>query len=128
VVNQFAGGGANPTGLRVAGLAGTAVALPTDTDGDGIADNLDNCRLVANASQCDSDADSYGNRCDGDLNNNGATNAQDTTLYRQQLGQPSVGPVFNEADFNCSGAVNAQDTTLFRSLLGAPPGPSGLVP
>jgi hypothetical protein len=128
VVNQFAGGGANPTGLRVAGLVGTAVALPTDTDGDGIADSLDNCRLLANASQCDSDADSYGNRCDGDLNNNGATNAQDTTLYRQQLGQPSLGPVFNEADFNCSGAVNAQDTTLFRSLLGAPPGPSGLVP
>ena len=57
------------------------------------------------------------------MNNNDSTNAQDTTLYRQQLGQPSVAPVYNKADINCSGSVNAQDTTLFRQLLGAPPGP-----
>ncbi len=98
-----------------------------DTDGDARGDACDNCRLVANnsgaAAQCDSNGDGFGNRCDGDLNNNGATNAQDTTLYRQQLGQPSVAPVFNAADINCNGAVNAQDTTLFRTRLGSPPGP-----
>jgi hypothetical protein len=102
--------------------------LQTDTDGDGIADSVDNCAQVANASQCDSDGDGYGNRCDGDMNNSGSTNAQDTTMYRQQLGQPSVGPGYNEADLNCSGAVNAQDTVIFRTLLGYPPGPSGLAP
>jgi hypothetical protein len=100
-------------------------APPTDTDSDGIIDALDNCRLVANATQVDSNGDGYGNRCDGDLNNNGSTNAQDTTLYRQQLGQPSVAPTYNAADINSNGAVNAQDTTLFRTLLGAAPGPSG---
>jgi hypothetical protein len=99
-----------------------------DSDGDGALDHDDNCMLVANASQCDSDGDGYGNRCDGDLNDNGAVNAQDTTLYRQQLGQPSAAPSYNEADLNCNGNVNAQDTTLFRQLLGSPPGPSGLVP
>ncbi len=99
---------------------------PPDADSDGMADVADNCVSVANANQCDSDSDGYGNRCDGDLNNNGATNAQDTTLFRQQLGQPSVGPTYHKADLNCNGAVNAQDTTLFRQLLGAPPGPSGL--
>ncbi|MEO8444468.1 MAG: thrombospondin type 3 repeat-containing protein [Gammaproteobacteria bacterium] len=98
-----------------------------DTDGDARGDLCDNCRLLANNSgagaQCDSDNDGFGNRCDGDFNNNSATNAQDTTLFRQRLGQPSVAPTYNAADLNCNGSVNAQDTTLFRQLLGAPPGP-----
>jgi len=99
-----------------------------DTDGDARGNACDNCRLLANntagpTAQCDSDGDGFGNRCDGDLNNNNSTNAQDTTLFRQQLGQPSVGPLFNKADLNCSGSVNAQDTTLFRQRLGQAPGP-----
>ncbi|MBL8201979.1 MAG: thrombospondin type 3 repeat-containing protein [Chromatiales bacterium] len=102
--------------------------LIEDADGDGVVDVVDNCAQVANPSQCDSDGDGYGNHCDADLNNNGATNAQDTTLFRQQLGQPSAGPAYNAADLNCSGAVNAQDTVRFRQLLGKPPGPSGQVP
>jgi len=100
-------------------------APQVDTDGDGVIDALDNCRLLSNATQVDSNGDGYGNRCDGDLNNNGSTNAQDTVLYRQQLGQPSVAPTFNAADINANGSVNAQDTTLYRQLLAAPPGPSG---
>jgi hypothetical protein len=75
-----------------------------------------------------SDNDGYGNRCDVDLNNNGATNAQDNTLFSQQLGMPSVAPIFNAADLNCSGAVNAQDTSIKNGLLGSPPGPSAYVP
>jgi len=99
-----------------------------DGDGDGVADPVDNCATLANATQCDSDGDGFGNRCDGDLNNNGSTNAQDTGLFRAQLGQPSPATGRNKADLNCNGAVNAQDTGLFRQLLGAPPGPSGLAP
>ena len=131
--------GVSADGTRIVGIgrrAGETVTqaflanitpLP-DADSDGVPDASDNCTLVANASQCDSDGDGYGNRCDADLNNNGATNAQDTALFRQQLGQPSTGPAFNEADINCNGAVNAQDTALYRQLLGSPPGPSGLQP
>jgi len=104
-----------------------ANAGQADTDGDLRGNACDNCRLLANntgvAAQCDSDGDGFGNRCDADMNNNGSTNAQDTTLYRQQLGQPSIAPVFNKADLNCNGSVNAQDTTLFRGRLGSPPGP-----
>jgi hypothetical protein len=108
--------------------ATVTVNISPDTDGDGVPDGSDNCTLVANTSQCDSDTDGYGNRCDGDLNDNGATTAQDTVLFRQELGQPSVAPGYNKADINCSGAVNAQDTALFRQFLGQMPGPSGQVP
>ncbi|MBN8280761.1 MAG: thrombospondin type 3 repeat-containing protein [Gammaproteobacteria bacterium] len=101
-------------------------APQVDTDGDTVIDALDNCRLVANTNQADSNGDGYGNRCDGDLNNNGSTNAQDTVLFRAQLGQPSVAPTYNAADINANGAVNAQDTTLYRGLLGGAPGPSGI--
>ncbi len=98
-----------------------------DTDADGAPNIADNCRLKANntgaAAQCDSDGDGIGNRCDGDLNNNGATNAQDTSMFRPRLGMAVPGPVFDKADFNCNGIVNAQDTSIFRTLLGAPPGP-----
>ena len=37
---------------------------PIDTDGDGIADSVDNCRLVANSDQLDTDKDGFGDVCD----------------------------------------------------------------
>jgi len=64
-----------------------------------------------------------GNTCDGDLKNNGLTNAQDYVLFRAQLGQPSFAPAYNPADLNGNGFVNAQDHVMFRQLLGSPPGP-----
>ena len=115
-------------GTPASDTATVTVDISPDTDGDGVPDGSDNCTLVSNASQCDSDADGYGNRCDGDLNNNSSTNSQDYVLFRQQLGQPSVAPIYNQADINCNSSVNSQDYVLFRSLLGQPSGPSGLVP
>ena len=104
------------------------VAPNSDSDQDGILDSNDNCILVANPTQIDSDADGYGNHCDGDLNNNGFTNAQDYVLFRAQLGQPSVAPTYNAADLNGNGFVNAQDAVLFQQMLNQPSGPSGIVP
>jgi cysteine-rich repeat protein len=42
------------------------VPLALDTDGDGVADCVDNCRLVANPDQRDSDGDGTGDACDLD--------------------------------------------------------------
>lgn len=108
--------------LALLGLcSATTVAAPGDVDDDGVPDLQDNCPAVANATQCNSDGDAHGNHCDIDLNNNGTVNAQDTVLFRLQLGKPSVAPGFNQADLNCNGAVNAQDANLFRVVLESPP-------
>jgi YVTN family beta-propeller protein len=105
-----------------------ANADQADSDGDGAGNACDNCSFVANATQCDSDGDGFGNHCDGDFNNNGATNALDTVVFRANMGAVSTAPTYNIADLNCNGFVNSFDVPLFRSLLGLPPGPSGLVP
>ncbi len=97
--------------------------LPMDADSDGILDSVDNCITHANADQFDADGDGYGNRCDGDFNNNGATNSQDTTILRAGLN--STNPLM---DLNHNGIVNSQDSSIHRTLLGRAPGPSGLVP
>jgi hypothetical protein len=107
---------------------GLAWQLLKDADADAAYDDQDNCINAANAGQIDSDNDGFGNHCDGDLDNNGWTNAFDTPLFREQIGQPSVAPTYNIADLNANGYVNAFDIPLFRSLLGSAPGPSGLVP
>jgi len=119
-------GSRNSSMPREAWVAVLDSPFGADSDGDGELDGVDNCTLVPNPGQCDSDGDGYGNHCDGDLSENGSTNAQDATLFRQQLGAPSTAPRYNAADLNCNGSVNAQDTTIFRGLLGSPPGPSAL--
>lgn len=107
---------------------GLAWQLLRDTDADRAYDDQDNCSNVANPEQVDSDNDGYGNICDADFNDNGVTNSQDYVLFKAELGQPSLAPIYNPADLNANGFVNSQDFVLFRQLLGLPPGPSGLVP
>ena len=89
--------------------------VTTDTDGDGVADTLDNCPLTANANQRDTDGDGLGSLCDADLNNDGVVNLQDYGLFRQRFG--TADP---DADFNGSGLVTNSDFAIFRSLLNAP--------
>ncbi len=109
-----------------------SVTVAADTDGDGIADPVDNCTEVPNGnlipdagghSQLDADGDGYGNICDGDLNNSGRVTVVDYTILRNALN--STDPV---ADLNGSGRVTVVDYTLLRNRLNLPPGPSGLHP
>ena len=45
-------------------ITGTGQCGPVDGDGDGVADDVDNCPSVANADQADADADGVGDLCD----------------------------------------------------------------
>ena len=65
------------------------VQPPPDADGDGVADQLDNCVLVANPTQLDANNDGFGNICDADLDNSGLVTAADFGLLRSVLNQPA---------------------------------------
>ena len=102
-------------------FVGTANA--SDTDLDGVEDSRDNCTEVANPDQLDSDADGYGNRCDGDYDDSGLVDAEDYAKLRVWIGDGSYEP---KADHDGNGMVNTIDGIVFLQLHGAPPGPSGL--
>ncbi len=64
-----------PAGVH--GVDVLAFTFTLDTDGDGIADPLDNCRVDANADQADLDGDGLGDACDPDIDGDGVPNGQD---------------------------------------------------
>ena len=75
-----------PSGAGVDIGADENVAAPVvDTDGDGVPDAADNCTLVANPAQTDSNGDGFGNRCDTDLNNDNITNGLDVGILKSSF-------------------------------------------
>ena len=94
-----------------------------NTDADAWGDACDNCTLVANDAQRDTDNDGIGNMCDGDLNNDGIVNAGDLGLFRSVFYTTD-----SDGDFNGDGIINAGDLGMFRQMFYKPPGPSGLAP
>ncbi len=96
-----------------------------DTDGDGIDDSADNCTLVENADQRDTNGDGFGNACDPDLDNNGVVNFADIALWTPLFNTP-CGDV--DEDFDGSGSCNFADYALFPDYFLQPPGPSGVAP
>ena len=98
-------------------------ANPLDSDGDSIVDSSDNCTMVANSAQRDTDGDGYGNYCDPDFDNDGFVNAADLAYMKANFF--SADP---DADLDGSGFVNAADLAILKQMFFGPPGPSGLVP
>jgi len=49
----------------------------TDTDSDGMADDIDNCPLISNPDQGDIDNDGIGDVCDNDSDNDGVSDTED---------------------------------------------------
>jgi hypothetical protein len=90
-----------------------------DADGDLVADANDNCTLVPNADQRDTNGDGIGNMCDADLTG-------DCTVNFADLGQlKSVFFSTNaDADFDGNGSVNFADVGIMKSAFFAAPGPS----
>ena len=100
-----------------------------DMDGDGVADDMDNCTLVANPTQLDSNGDGFGNICDPDLDNNGSVAFADyvvlTTAFLSVPGDPNWNP---DADLNGDNSISFSDIALFPPYFLGPPGPSGVAP
>jgi YD repeat-containing protein len=102
--------------------AGESNPLNPDTDGDGVKDGYDNCTLVANANQRDTNGDGYGNVCDPDLNNDGLVDNADLAIMKLRFYGRDP-----DADLNGDGLVNFGDLAILKAYLGKKPGPSGLV-
>ena len=96
-----------------------------DSDDDGFDDNSDNCTLVANPDQRDTNGDGFGNLCDPDLNNNDIVDAPDAVRMRRQLGAQGKDL---DADLDGNGVVLLGDVNILRESFGGKPGPSGATP
>ncbi len=100
-----------------------------DTDGDGVADDQDNCTEKINPLQFDSNGDGYGNRCDADITNDGIVNFGDLAQFKAAfLSNPGTGHWNPNADFTADGAVNFADLAVIKEGFLKPPGPSGIAP
>jgi len=117
--------------LPVAAFAGPA----TDTDGDGVADVIDNCVSISNAGAagCDSDLDGYGNICDGDFNQDLVTDGVDfSPVFLADFIAGSMGTNTDGnpdgSDMNCDGAVDGADfaPAFINQFVQGSPGTSGL--
>jgi hypothetical protein len=107
-----------------------------DSDGDGTDDDEDNCRIVPNADQRDTDGDGYGNLCDPDFDNDGrVTTSWGVTMPPALRGDledvqiaASGGPYDPDLDLDGDSDVDALDVSLTAMFVFLPPGPSGVAP
>jgi hypothetical protein len=96
----------------------------TDTDGDGVFDDVDNCTYVPNSDQRDTNNNGYGNVCDGDLNLDHFVNALDLGLFLKVYGTNNQSANFNaNSDFNGDGLINFIDKQMLYGFVANPPGP-----
>jgi hypothetical protein len=111
-------------GLSMGSFAGSIA----DADSDGVPDVYDNCQTAANgplagacSTQQDADTDGFGNACDQDFNNDGATGLDDLNSMF-----PALGGTDAQRDLNCDGGVGLDDLNKVLTSLSVVPGPSGL--
>lgn len=109
--------------LLVLALAGSAQAQ--DADGDGVLDPMDNCLLVPNADQRDTNLDGYGNVCDVDYDNDGIVQGPDFGILSASFAK-TVPPGNPDVDVEGDDVVGMTDWFLLANSFGSPPGPSGL--
>ena len=117
-------------------LAGNAAAGPTlggpDTDGDGVENAFDNCTLVANPSQTDTNHDGCGDACTQDIacdfNGDKVVGVPDFLIQAAHMGQCGVpvGTLGDCAPNGGDGCGGAPDFLLFGMNFGHTVGPSGI--
>ena len=98
-----------------------------DQDLDGVGDPEDNCLVLANPDQRDTNLDGYGNLCDGDFDDDGAVGPVDFSAFGQAYLKGQADPGYDpDIDLDGNGAVNAVDFSLFGPMYLNLAGPSGL--
>ena len=109
-------------------------ALPDvemDLDGDGQLDWRDNCRMIPNPRQRDTDGDGYGNICDADVNADGRVTTSWGESYPRSLRgdvewialSARDGRYQPDHDLDGDNEVNERDVSIAQLLLFMPPGP-----
>lgn len=117
-------GSTNSAGSQLdVAIVGNLNVVPVDTDSDGVQDEEDNCTLVGNADQRDSNDDGYGNVCDADFNNDGIVNFGDLAYFKSVFGSNDA-----DADMDGDGTVAFGDLAALKSYFLMSPGPSGVAP
>lgn len=92
------------------------VDSPTDSDGDLVPDEIDNCPSVFNPVQLDSDSDGFGDLCDLpdlDVDDNGVPDAQETKLADPFFLCPTPGTWCDTSDYDNDGISNGPDNCTF---------------
>ena len=98
-----------------------------DGDDDLVADWQDNCSVVANSDQLDTNLDGYGNACDTDYNDDGLVGVRDLGYWKRAFGSTQGQPNYDpDVDVDGDGAIGITDFPFLGGLFGLPPGPSGL--
>jgi uncharacterized repeat protein (TIGR03806 family) len=96
-------------------------ANPTiDTDGDGVTDDMDNCKTKPNASQGDSDRDDVGNACD-DCRYEPDPNQKDRGGVGAGSPPDGIGDACQCGDVDGDGRVTLSDRVLIQRSLLSPP-------
>ncbi len=93
-----------------------------ELDGDGIGAIQDNCTLVFNPDQRDTDFDGLGNACDADFDQNCSVNFVD--LQTMRINFFAAGDL--DTDIDGDGVTNFVDLQAMRSYIFGAPGPSGV--
>jgi hypothetical protein len=86
---------------------------PLDNDDDGITNSSDNCPLMSNADQLDTDGDGIGDVCDDEVDGDDITNSSDNCPLMSNIDQldtdgDGIGDVCDE-DLDGDGITNSRD-------------------
>lgn len=117
-------------GLRALAVAALPEALEDDRDGDGVADDRDNCPDDANPDQRDTNGDGFGNLCDADVDDDGDVDSSLGRIYpvdaRGDLEAVTLtarnGPYDPDHDLDGDGRVDEHDLLRVQLALSRPPG------